>query len=218
MKLSVQTRSQLTLVRMLRIDGVFISFHHQDRDFKDKLAGFVEHIAQRYKGKLGKEILSKWSPDVSVSDGSISTRLSDRAIKEAIEEEFILHALVTIVLIGSETHTRKFVDWEIAASLKERHGHHPDLSRGPAGLLGVVLPTSSTEQRRGFDHSIIPPRLADNLRSGYAKLYSWKQISNPKSCYRALVSAIVAASGREAERIDRIDNSRAELVRNKFFP
>ncbi len=99
--------------------------------------------------------------------------LLDRSLSEAYEgmddDEILAHirtehlkdSTVTIVLIGSETAKRKWIDWEIYSSLR------PYGPRTRNGLLGIFLPTAGE----------IPERLKDNINSGYAVTMKWENIS-----------------------------------------
>lgn len=87
--------------------------------------------------------------------------MTDDEILEAIRTEHLKDSTVTIVLIGSETANRKWVDWEIYASLR------PYGERSRNGLLGIYLPTAEKA----------PARLQDNIDSGYAVTMKWENIS-----------------------------------------
>lgn len=87
--------------------------------------------------------------------------MTDDGILEAIRTEHLKDSTVTIVLIGSETANRKWVDWEIYASLR------PYGERSRNGLLGIYLPTAEKA----------PARLQDNIDSGYAVTMKWENIS-----------------------------------------
>lgn len=104
--------------------------------------------------------------------GSNNT-LIDRSLQDAFDNEdddeiltlirtnHLKTSTVTIVLIGSDTSRRKWVDWEIYASLRP----YGDRSRN--GLLAIYLPTAGE----------VPARLKDNIDSGYAVEMEWKNIS-----------------------------------------
>ena len=62
--------------------------------------------------------------------------MTDDEILAAIRQEHLKDSTVTIVLIGSETANRKWIDWEIYSSLR------PYGSRSRNGLLGIYLPTA----------------------------------------------------------------------------
>ena len=87
--------------------------------------------------------------------------MTDDEILEAVRTEHLKDSTVTIVLIGSETANRKWVDWEIYASLR------PYGERSRNGLLGIYLPTAEKA----------PARLQDNIDSGYAVTMKWENIS-----------------------------------------
>ncbi|MED3202432.1 TIR domain-containing protein [Bacillus toyonensis] len=78
-----------------------------------------------------------------------------------IRTKHLKDSTVTIVLIGSETANRKWVDWEIYSSLR------PYGKRTVNGLLGIYLPTAGK----------VPARLQDNIDSGYAITMKWENIS-----------------------------------------
>ena len=50
-----------------------------------------------------------------------------------IREKYLTNSTVTIVFIGECTKARKYVDWEIASSLRN------DPNNGRSGLLGINL-------------------------------------------------------------------------------
>ena len=82
-------------------------------------------------------------------------------VMSQIREKYIGDSSVTIVLIGTCTHSRRYVDWEIKASLtKPAYGL-------PNGLFGILLPS--------LQSAWLPDRLRENLKSkdrkGYARFY-----------------------------------------------
>lgn len=101
---------------------VFISYHH--------------HNDQKYKNALvefGKE--NKIFVDRSVDTGDISDQLDDKTIRETIRDRYLRDSTVTIVLIGTETKTRKHVDWEIYSSMFDGRVNKK------SGILVINLPT-----------------------------------------------------------------------------
>ena len=128
---------------------VFISYHHRgDQDYYNT---FAHTFANIY--------------DV-VTDNSLERKVdSDDAeyIKRRISDNNITGTSCTIVLVGKDTWGRKFVDWEIKATLDKEHA-----------LLGVQLPALVA----GFNGKVIVPnRLHDNIQSGYALWTTWAQIT-----------------------------------------
>lgn len=125
---------------------VFVSYHHA----KDQLK--ADYIRTHY-GENDTLI------DRSLESAYIG--LSDDMILSKIRTDHLKYSTVTIVLIGEETSNRKWVDWEINASLR------PYGDRTINGLLGIYLPSAKET----------PKRLQDNIDSGYAVTMKWENIS-----------------------------------------
>ena len=133
---------------------VFLSYHHDDQDWKDR---FVELYRD--------DIIDK-----SVEDGDINNaNLLVETIRQKIRDEFIRDATVTVVLIGRCTWQRKHVDWEISSSFRDTKFN----SR--CGLMGILLPNHPDARKGKYDPRRVPPRLADNVhgKDPYAKIYDW---------------------------------------------
>lgn len=93
----------------------FLSYHHaNEQDLKD---GIIEAFG-------GASFIDK-----SVSDGDISSNVSENYIMRKIREDYLGDSTVTVVLIGTETANRPFINSEIQASL---------WGANPAGLIGVI--------------------------------------------------------------------------------
>jgi len=132
-----------------------------------------------------------------ISDTSLERRIdSDNVdyVLRRIRENYITGSSCTIVLVGAATWGRKYVDWEIEATLEKGHG-----------LIGVQLPTLYP-LANGLYH--VPDRLFDNVDSGYAIWTDWATISQGR--YN-LISLIESANARSPLLIN---NSRARRVRN----
>ena len=84
-----------------------------------------------------------------------------------IREDYIKGSSITVVLCGKETWKRKFVDWEICATLNKEHG-----------LLGIILPDNPLTSD-GIH--LVPDRLHDNIVSGYALYIQWTDDPNQLS-------------------------------------
>lgn len=125
---------------------VFVSYHHAN---DQKKADYLR-TAYGENNTLLDRSLSEAYDD-----------MTDDEILAAIRQEHLKDSTVTIVLIGSETAHRKWIDWEIYASLR------PYGSRSRNGLLGIFLPTAGET----------PMRLQDNIDSGYAVTMKWENIS-----------------------------------------
>src|SRR5262249_14958751 len=87
---------------------VFISYHHGgDRAFYDL---FSNTFCDQY------DVFYDNSPDRAID--------SDDAdyIRWRLSEKHITNTSCTIVLVGRNTWGRRFVDWEIDATLEQKHG------------------------------------------------------------------------------------------------
>ena len=139
---------------------VFISYYHEDN----------QEWTDRFKRIMVDKIVD-WSVDIGdIADNSPSTADTLRRIRE----EHISQATATVVLIGSSTWQRKYVDWEIGATLR-------DTDMNPrCGLLGILLPTHPDHNKAQYNPRLIPPRLADNLSADdpFAFLRHWPGQSN----------------------------------------
>ncbi|MGL5256404.1 MAG: TIR domain-containing protein [Proteocatella sp.] len=155
---------------------VFVSYHHANDQKK------AEYLRDEYDSN--NTLLDK-SLDEAYED------MSDDEILAAIRTEHLKDSTVTIVLIGSETANRKWVDWEIYSSLRP-YGY-----RSRNGLLGIYLPTAGAA----------PARLQDNIDSGYAITMKWENIS------WQLESKIQEAFDNRS-KVDLVVNSRKRRERN----
>ena len=121
--------------------SIFVSYHHgRDRQYYD---AFSRLFAEGYE---------------VIQDNSVERRIdSDNAeyVIRKIREDYITGSSCTVVLCGAETPRRKFVDWEIKATLDKAHG-----------LIALRLPTNV--------NSIVPQRLMDNVASGYVVWTTWE--------------------------------------------
>ena len=185
---------------------IFLSYHHdEDQWYKDVFL----------------QIMKADIVDKSVGDGDIdSDDLKVATTQQYIRDDFIADATVTVVLIGSCTWRRKFVDWEIGSSLR-------DTKKNPrCGLVGILLPTHPdyAKRRSEFNSRLLPPRFADNLGepTNYAQLYKWPKVWNPDSFEgRSLKAGSQAKqnirNGLEIEDIRKWIH-RAFQDRNKLLP
>ena len=63
-----------------------------------------------------------------------TSALGTEAIWEKIRDEHIADATVLLVLIGRDTWSRRFVDWEIGSALNKSR------NKLRCGVLGILLP------------------------------------------------------------------------------
>jgi hypothetical protein len=159
---------------------VFVSYHHdEDQSYYD---AFSRTFCDAY--------------DV-ITDNSLERRIGSEDfnyVMRRIRENYITGSSCTIVLVGNYTWGRKYVDWEIEATLERGHG-----------LVGVQLPTAAITSQNMV---IVPARLNDNIQSGYAIWMSWQQItSSAQSC----TQLIGQANARDKKLII---NTRERRLRN----
>jgi hypothetical protein len=160
---------------------VFVSYHHAgDQAYYDM---FSRLFGDSYE---------------AVFDNSLERKVnSDNAeyVLRQIRENYLTGSSCTVVLVGQQTWGRKFVDWEIEATLAKQHG-----------LLGLQLPTIPVVNN--CLTMPLPDRLNDNINSGYAVWMRWDYlISNP----RVLPTWVEQANARDKSLIR---NGRARRLRN----
>lgn len=171
---------------------VFISFHHDDQDEVDD---FVETFDHERKIFIARAL------GIGISQDIIDSTDTDY-VMQRIRTLYLKDSTVTIVLIGKCTWARRYVDWEIQASL--RHG----ATVTPNGLLGIKLP--SYKKTHGY-----PQRLNLNL----------KQPDTQKDCYARVIDYplrkdtlarnIDDAFDARWNRADLIVNPRERFINNR---
>lgn len=166
---------------------VFISYYHQDD----------QYYRNQFETLFGNLFINK-----SVEPGDIDTDNSVEYIKRLILQDFISDASVVVVLVGPNTWKRKHVDWEISAGLNKKVG-------GYSGLLGLCLPNHPDNGRDKYKTEIVPARLVDNLKSGYANFYDWTEEASK------LKGWIEEAFKNRIDKADKIDNSRDQYKYNR---
>lgn len=160
---------------------IFVSYHH----YND----------QQYYDSFSRTFHDTYD---TIYDNSLERRIdSDNVeyVMRKIREDFITGSSCTIVLIGSETYKRKYIDWEIKATLDKEHA-----------LIGVYLPTAA----RNFEGKIVvPDRLLDNINSGYASWLSWDSLTS----HSVTLSDHIATAKSRSKTL--INNQRDKMLRNK---
>lgn len=165
----------------------FVSFYHKDD--------------QKYREKFGRLfgdlILSK-----SVEDGDIDSDTSDEYIKQLIQKDYLADTTVLIVLLSSKTKCRMHIDWEISGALNLKVGDKN------SGLLGIILPTHPDYGSGKYNHANLPPRLSDNLKTGYALIRDWTDNRVLMQSY--IEQAFTNRTEKSEERV----NSRIQMNKN----
>jgi Thoeris protein ThsB, TIR-like domain len=165
---------------------VFISYDSAD-----------EYWRARFDDVFGRAFPYRFVRPDAVPDEGMRYR------RELHEKGYLSTETVAVVLIGPKTFSSRKVDWEVAAALGN------GTSR-PAGVLAMRLPTHEDYQKRSVNPRRIPHRIADNLKSGYLKLYDWTESE------RELETRLYAALKDARARASLIANSRSLMERDIF--
>jgi len=158
---------------------IFVSYHHRgDQAYYDAFShAFHDSYDVIYDNSLERQVDSD---DVEY-------------VLRRIRENYITGSSCTIVLVGKETPYRKFVDWEIEATLDKQHG-----------LIGVLLPTAPVTHQG----ATVPDRLYDNIQSKYALWLTWAQVT---ASAQQLQQYVAQAKSRDTGLIV---NTRPRRLRN----
>ena len=124
---------------------VFISYHHERDQF------WFDYFTRTFSDEY--EVFQDQSLDDEVDSEDLEY------VNRVIREDYINGSSLTIVLCGSETWKRRFIDWEIGSTLKYEHA-----------LLGILIPGTQSGSDGKF---AVPDRLNDNIQSGYAGFVNW---------------------------------------------
>ena len=132
---------------------VFISYHHRDQAEVEEFINAFDHE---------RKVFTYRAVGVGMEPDIINSTNTDYVMRR-IRELYLKDSTVTIVLIGRCTWARRYVDWEIQASLRGVG------SQLPNGLIGIVLPSAGRKP-------ILPHRLQLNIKGsngdeGYACCY-----------------------------------------------
>lgn len=117
---------------------VFISYYRCDRNEVD---AFIDEFANRQK------VFIPYVLGANDNDDFIDSNNPEYVMTQ-IRKKYLQDTTVTIVLVGSYTHSRRYVDWELKSSL--RRGEYT-----PNGVMGIIL-------RSQGNSCYMPPRLEAN--------------------------------------------------------
>jgi hypothetical protein len=171
---------------------VFISYHKVD---SDEVNSFIGTFSDSYGTFLARGIGAGMAGDI------INSTDTDYVMSR-IRELYLGDSTVTIVMIGNCTWSRKYVDWELQASLRSGKTVTPN------GVLGVKLPSynsgqypdrlntnllSDDDKRMGktdcYARAIVWPNSAENLRLYIEDAYNARTlrahlINNPREHFK----------------------------------
>lgn len=179
--------------------NAFISYHHEnDQSYKEELL------------RINRQ--NQIFIDASVDTYDIDDNLPDDRIREIIRDEYLRDSTITILLVGSETKTRKHIDWELYSSMYDGERNKK------SGILVINLPSTnctycnvSHQGEKTFVHPEIKnwvtvnsrseydvrypdmlPRIIDNLLAKDAKIsvVSWNKIEENPNKLSFLIEAV----------------------------
>jgi hypothetical protein len=157
---------------------VFISHYKGDRNEVDP---FIDDFRDVFNLKI---------LGANNNDEFINSTNTDY-VMQCIREQYLGESTVTIVLLGSCTHSRRYVDWETKSSLQQG-------KILPNGLIGIALPGQ-------VNFVYVPDRLAVNWESGHGNCYArcWKYPSSEQKLWKM----VEEAHQSRTVRANLIDNS-----------
>ncbi len=158
----------------------FLSYHHADQSAVDTFIGKFEGAFIRRGIQMEEDIIDSDNTDY---------------VMQRIRTLYLQDSTVTIVLIGKCTWARRFVDWEVQASLRKSREGPP-----PNGLLAIQLWET---------YKTLPNRVNLNADSGYAKFYKY-----PSSTTR-LATIVDEAFDARTDKAHLIENPRERFRNNR---
>lgn len=164
----------------------FISYHTADAE---EVLSFVERF---------DDIFIPKTIGLSDDDSDIIDSYNTDYVMDRIREKYLSDSTVTIVLVGKCTWARKYVDWEVASSL--RSGKVNKIN----GLMALRLPSIDAT------NGTLPARVNDNVsgEAGYARYWSYP--TSGSSLRRMIEEAFEARTSKPKL----IVNTRARRERN----
>jgi hypothetical protein len=168
---------------------VFISYHHDDQIEVDE---FIDRFAYR-EGIFIPKMLG-----INGIENDLINSTNPAYVMHQIRQRYLQDSTVTIVLVGSCTHSRRYVDWELKASLTQG-------SYTPNGVMGIILPSQG-------ESANLPPRLNANWKHGHENCYARYWIY-PRSA-NELANWIEDAFDARTSRCHLITNSQSMMRYN----
>lgn len=120
----------------------FISYHHAD---EREVQTFLDTYSNA-------EVFTHRALGLDMANDIVDSNDTEYVMRR-IREQYMQNTSVTIVMVGQNTWKRRYVDWEIAASLRNGFGNPAN------GLLGIKLPSYA------YGIQQYPYRLNDNLNA-----------------------------------------------------
>ena len=153
---------------------VFISHYKGDsKEVSEFIDLFANHL----------DVFTPYVLGAGENDDFINSTNTDYVMSQ-IRQKYLRDTTVTIVLVGSCTHSRRYVDWEIKSSLTQ--GQYT-----ANGLMGIILPSKGNS-------AYIPPRLEANLSKGNKNCYAryWAYPTSADQLGNCIEDAFIARTSR----------------------
>ena len=166
----------------------FISYHHVEQAYVDH---FVNTFDRAHDIFIARQL-------GQMPDDIIDSNDTDYVMRR-IRQDYIRNSTVTIVMCGKCTWARRYVDWEIQASLRAGETVTPN------GLLAIKLPTFAR----------FPDRLDQNMKSGNGEGTNYAGWIDFPSSLETLQNAIEWAYLRRSSHRQYIVNPRDRFAYNK---
>jgi hypothetical protein len=165
---------------------VFISFCQFDRLAVD---AFVHRWTVQERVFIPKALGTAFGADLINSDDA-------EYVMGRTRRDYLIDSTITLVLLGTCTHSRRFVDWEIKASLRRGENYTPN------GLLAILLVPLQAAH--------LPPRFSANWERGETNCYA--RYRYPPSTSDELRTWLEDAFNARTTRAHTIKNS-ADMMR-----
>lgn len=172
---------------------VFFSYHVDDADEVEELLDDYGHVCIPTVVGVTK--------DDDFVDSDDTDYIMDR-----IREVYLADTTVTVVLVGQCIWARRFVDWEVYASLREYKSYKR------SGLIAITLPSVSSVSGRKPPARVQDNILGDDGDEGYARWYKYPSSAS------GLRSCIETGFTYRSERAHLIVNSRSRRKNNASCP
>lgn len=171
----------------------FVSYHHAD---EAEVQQFIETFDHDHDIFISRGIGASMPGDV------INSNAADY-IMSRVRQLYLNDSTVTIVMVGRCTWARRFVDWEIAASVRNTANSRRN------GLLGITLPSVANDLTKQ-----LPPRLNDNVNgeNGYARWWTYPEYAE------SLAYIIEEAFTARTTKTHLVNNSRQLYGYNRTCP
>ena len=169
----------------------YLCYHRDDQEHVDK-------FLQDFDNLNG---LALWREEAELPEDILHNNDKHDVIHK-IRDRYLEDSIVTLVLIGPCTYTRRSVDRELMASLHHGGDEMADADEAeglPNGLLGVMLPN--------YDNAGFPDRLDENLQVPDRGTQAYANVIQYPENKDDLAAALADAERARSERLDLVHNT-----------